>query len=58
MEIFSLFKEMRGGEAFIVAKAIFPPRAPPLWPRSCSAFWECGKMLDRAMDAAVLGVRG
>ena len=34
MEIFSLFKEMRGGEAFIVAKAIFPPRAPPLRPRS------------------------
>ena len=33
-EIFSLFKEMRGGEAFIVAKAIFPPRAPPLRPRS------------------------
>ena len=34
MEIFSLFKEMRGGEAFIVAKAISPPRAPPLRPRS------------------------
>ena len=25
---------MRGGEAFIVAKSIFPPRAPPLRPRS------------------------
>ena len=27
-------RQLRGGEAFIVAKAIFPPRAPPLRPRS------------------------
>ena len=36
---------LRGGEAFIVAKAISPPRAPPLRPRSCSAFWRCGSVL-------------
>ena len=35
-EIFSLFKaeEIARGEAFVVAKAISPPRAPPLRPRS------------------------
>ena len=40
-------RQLRGGEAFIVAKAISPPRAPPLRPRSYSALWECDSLLTR-----------
>ena len=34
---------LRGGEAFIVAKAISPPRAPPLRPRGTGCCPRCGQ---------------
>ena len=48
---------MRGGEAFIVAKAISPPRAPPLRPRKLLQVVEMCSGTGGAMDATVLDMK-
>ena len=48
---------MRGGEAFIVAKAISPPRAPPLRPRKLLQVVEMCSGTSGAMDAAILDMK-
>ena len=49
--------EKRGGrEAFVVAKAISPPRAPPLRPRNLLQVVGMCMFIGGAMDSTVLSV--
>ncbi len=47
---------LRGGEALGVAKAVSPPRAPPLRPRIGGAMVLAMMRIGGAMDDAVLTV--
>ena len=49
-------RQLRGGEAFIVAKAISPPRAPPLRPRNLLQVVGMCMFIGGAMDSTVLSV--
>ena len=52
----SLRAFLRGGEAFLVAKAISPPRAPPLRPRNLLQVVGMCMFIGGAMDSTVLSV--